>query len=117
MDRVCLECGIRLVGRVDQKFCSDQCRNNYNNKQNRDENALMRNINRQLRKNRRILKSLNPNGKAKVKKHTLLSKGFSFKYFTNVYKNKEGKVYYFCYEQGYLPLNNDFFALVVNREI
>ena len=105
------------MGRVDQKFCSDQCRNNYNNSQNRDESSLMKNINRQLRKNRRILKDLNPYGKAKVKKHTLLSRGFNFKYFTNVYKNKEGKVYYFCYEQGYLPIDNDFFALVINKDI
>jgi len=77
----------------------------------------MKNVNNRLRKNRRILRELNPDGKAKVKKQTLLSKGFSFKYFTNVYTTKEGKVYYFCYEYGYLPLDNDFFALVVNKGI
>lgn len=117
MDRVCAECGGRLMGRVDQKFCSDQCRNTYNNRLNKDDSSLMKNINNQLRKNRRILKELNPEGKAKVKKHTLQSRGFSFKYFTNVYKTKEGKVYYFCYEYGYLALDNDFFALVINKEI
>ena len=105
------------MGRIDQKFCSDQCRNSYNNRIAKDENLYMRNVSRQLKKNRRILKELNPNGKTKVKKHTLLSKGFSFKYFTNVFKNKEGKVYYFCYEYGYLPLDNDFLALVISREI
>lgn len=117
MDRACAECGGRLMGRVDQKFCSDQCRNTYNNRLNKDDSSLMKNINNQLRKNRRILKELNPEGKAKVKKHTLQSRGFSFKYFTNVYKTKEGKVYYFCYEYGYLALDNDFFALVLNKEI
>jgi len=117
MERVCRECGNRLMGRVDQKFCSDQCRNTYNNKVNKDETAFMKNVGRQLKKNRRILKELNPQGKAKVKKHTLLSKGFSFKYFTNVYRTKEGKVYYFCFEYGYLALDNDFFALVYNKEI
>ncbi len=117
MERFCLECGAKLVGRVDKKFCSDQCRNNYNNKLNRDETAFVTKVNRILRKNRRILKELNPNGKAKVTKDKLKLHGFEFKYFTNIYKTKEGKVYYFCYEYGYLPLGNDYFALVKNKEI
>lgn len=117
MERVCLECGSPLMGRVDQKFCSDQCRNTYNNRMNKDENAYMKNVNNRLRKNRRILKELNPDGKAKVKKQTLQARGFNFKFFTNVYTTKEGKVYYFCYEYGYLPIDNDFFALVINKGI
>jgi predicted nucleic acid-binding Zn ribbon protein len=116
-DRYCLECGIKLTGRVDKKFCSDQCRNTYNNRLNKDETAYMSNVNRILRKNRRILKELTPEGKAKVKKQTLISRDFNFKYFTNIYKTKEGKIYYFCYEHGYLPLDNDYFALVVNKNI
>jgi len=117
MENLCLECGNRLYGRADKKFCNDQCRNNYNNKLNSDETSLMKMINRSLRKNRRILKELNPKGKAKTKKNVLESKGFDFKYFTNVYKTKEGKIYYFCYEYGYLPLENGYFALVLNKEI
>lgn len=117
MDNKCLECRSRLMGRVDKKFCSDQCRNTYNNRLNKDESAYMRNVNRILRKNRRILKELTPEGKSKVRKHTLVSKGFNFKYFTNIYKTKEGKIYYFCFEHGYLPLDKDFFALVVNKDI
>jgi len=117
MERYCLECGTRLMGRVDKKFCNDQCRNNYNNKLNKDENSVMTTINRTLRKNRRILKELNPNGKIKIKRTSLEKSGFNFKYFTNVYKTKEGKVYYFCYEYGYLPLEKDFFALVINKDI
>ncbi len=117
MEHYCLECGAKLIGRIDKKFCSDQCRNTYNNRLNKDETAYMKNVNRILRKNRRILKELNPNGKAKVKKQTLLAKGFVFKHFTHVFKNKEGKVYYFCYEYGYLPLDNDFFALVINKSL
>lgn len=114
MERKCQECGAKLRGRVDQKFCNDQCRNSYNNKINKDETAYMKNVSRQLKKNRRILKEFNPTGKAKVKKHFLLAKGFNFKYFTNVYKTREGKVYYFCYEYGYLPLEDDYLALVQN---
>jgi predicted nucleic acid-binding Zn ribbon protein len=116
-ERYCLECGTKLIGRIDKKFCSDQCRNTYNNRMNRDENLFMTKVNRILRKNRKILKELNPNGKAKVHKSKMVSLGFEFKYFTHVYKTKEGRVYYFCYEYGYLPLDHDYFALVVNKEI
>ncbi len=117
MENLCLECGNRLYGRADKKFCNDQCRNNYNNKLNSDETSFMKMVNRSLRKNRRILKELNPKGKSKTKKSIMESKGFEFKYFTNVYRTKEGKVYYFCYEYGYLPLDNGYFALVLNKEI
>lgn len=76
----------------------------------------MKNINNLLRKNRRIMRELSPDGKVKVKKQTLQAKGFSFKYFTNTYKTKEGKIYYFCYEYGYLLLDNDFILLIIADE-
>ena len=64
MNKVCLECGEKIVGREDKKFCSDGCRNAYNNKMNKDSNNLMRNINNKLRKNYRILCELNPEEKS-----------------------------------------------------
>lgn len=76
----------------------------------------MRNINNILRKNRRILSECNPEGKVKLHKDRLLEKGFNFNYFTNLYKTSTGNLYYFCYDQGYLPLDNDFFMLVVRQE-
>ena len=61
--RECKECKHKLSGRKDQKFCSDYCRNTFNNRLNEDANAYVRRINAILRKNRRILEKLNPNGK------------------------------------------------------
>jgi len=40
----------KIVGREDKKFCSDSCRNAYNNKINKDSTNYMRNINNKLRK-------------------------------------------------------------------
>jgi len=116
MDKKCLECGDPFQGRSDKKFCADQCRTAYYNRQNADSTNYMRNINRILRKNRKILADLNPNGKFKVGKTKMLDLGFNFSYFTNVYKTKTGKVYYFCYEQGYLPIKDNQFALVHRKE-
>ena len=112
MERKCLECGDTIVGRVDKKFCDDGCRNNYNNRINRDATNAIRNTNNSLRRNWRILKSLNPKQKSKTTRGKLLELGFNFNLYTRIYTTKAGAVYYFVYDQGYLPLENDYFALV-----
>lgn len=108
----CLECGEKILGREDKKFCSDGCRNSYNNKMNKDSNNLMRNTNNKLRKNYRILTELNPDGKAKATKNKMLSKGFDFEIFTSIYTTKTGNTYYFLYDQGYMAIENDNYVLV-----
>lgn len=112
MEKSCLECSEKIVGRTDKKFCSDYCRNAYNNNLNKDRKNLVRNINNLLRKNYRILEELNPAEKTKASKSKLLARGFSFDYFTSIYTTKTGNIYYFVYDQGYLPLEGDFYALV-----
>jgi predicted nucleic acid-binding Zn ribbon protein len=112
MNKVCLECGEKIVGREDKKFCSDGCRNAYNNKINKDSTNYMRNINNKLRKNYRILSDLNAEGKSKTTKTKLLSKGFDFDFFTNILNTGTGNTYYFVYDQGYRYLENDFYMLV-----
>jgi hypothetical protein len=100
------------VGRVDKKFCSDYCRNAHHNNLNKDRKNLVRNVNNQLRKNYRILEEFNPNEKTTISKNKLLARGFNFEYLTSIYTTKTGKVYYFVYDQGYLPLENEIYALV-----
>lgn len=117
MQRTCLTCEDKLVGRIDKKFCSDQCRNTYNNQLNSDSTKYVRRVNGILRRNRRILTELNPeNDKAKVSGQKLREMGFNFGYFTNTTTTNAGKTYYFCYEHGYLPLENDVYLLVMRRE-
>jgi hypothetical protein len=115
--RKCLECKELITGRSDKKFCSDQCRNLYNNRQNSDSTNLVRNINNSLRKNRRVLQELNPTDKAKVHKDKMLEKGFNFNFFTSIYTTKKGATYYFCYEYGYLQLDDGFYFLVINKRL
>lgn len=114
----CPECGEKIIGRADKKFCSDQCRNAYNNKLNSDASNTVRNINNILRKNRRILQELNKqSGKTLVSKDNLLTNGFNFTYHTHTYTTKKGDNYQFCYEQGYLYLEDkDLYLLVENKE-
>lgn len=110
--KTCLECSEKIVGREDKKFCSDSCRNAYNNKINKDSNNFMRNVNNKLRKNYRILSELNAEGKSKATRDKMINKGFDFEFFTNVLQTKTGNTYYFLYDQGYRALDNDYFMLV-----
>ncbi|NOQ27846.1 MAG: hypothetical protein GQ564_20995 [Bacteroidales bacterium] len=116
--RKCPECKDEIIGRADKKFCSDQCRNTYNNRLNSDTSNTVRNINNILRKNRRILQDHNKqSGKTMLTKDTLLSKGFNFTYFTHMYTTKKGAIYHFCYEQGYLFLEDkNLYLLVENKD-
>ena len=112
MDRKCLECGDKVVGRIDKKFCSDYCRNTYNNKVNKESKNLIRNINNRLRKNYKVLSELNKSGKTKVTRNKLYDRGFDFQLFTSIYTTKTGNIYYYIYDQGYLALENEYYLLI-----
>ena len=116
----CLACGKALKGRVDKKFCDDYCRNNYNNQQKAKSNysSMVRNINNALLQNRKVLETILPDGEetAKANRDKLQSLGFHFKYHTHIYTTKTGKAYFYCYDYGYLPLDNDWFLIVRRKE-
>ena len=111
-NRKCIECGTPVVGRIDKKFCSDHCRNAYNNRVNKDSKNLIRNINNRLRKNYKVLSELNTSGKTKVSRARLYDKGFDFQLSTSIYKTKTGNTYFYIYDQGYLSLENELFLLI-----
>lgn len=116
MRKECLECKDAFHGRADAKFCSGACRSAYNNRRNSRASEEVRRVNAILKKNRKILAMLNRKGTQRVKREDLRRAGFDFNYLTNVYQTNRGKVYRFCYEQGYLDTEDDFLTLVVKKE-
>jgi hypothetical protein len=116
MEKKCLECGDLIKGRIDKKFCSDQCRNTYHNKENTDSTNLIRNVNNILRKNRRIIMELNPTGKTTVSRDKLIARGFQFNYLTNTYTTKTGNTYNFCYDCGYIEFEKGQITLVMREK-
>ena len=113
--RTCLNCAEPVKGRADKKFCDDQCRTQYNNRINSDSSAIVKNINQFLKRNRKIFQHLlssATDGKIKVSGKKLHDKGYNFNYHTHTYKTKTGAVYFFCYEYGYLRLENDLYIVV-----
>ena len=92
-------------------------RNSYNNIINKDANEYVRKVNVILRKNRRFLSSLmNGSDKGKATKEQLLLNSFNFYYYTNIYKTKQGKKYFFNYEFYYLELEEEQFTLLKKQE-
>src|SRR5687767_3901913 len=115
-EKKCEACGTSIIGRIDKRFCSDQCRSTFNNRQNSDVTNYIRNVNNALRKNRRILAALNPLGKTRLSREKLLAMGFDFRYYTSTYTTREDAQYFYCYDQGYLPMEKNFYLLVVKKE-
>jgi predicted nucleic acid-binding Zn ribbon protein len=118
--KTCLACSKPLKGRSDKKFCDDYCRNNYNNQQKAKGNysSYVRNINNTLLRNRKVLESILPGTEetAKANREKLQRLGFNFKYLTHTYLTKTGKTYFYCYDYGYLPLDNDWYLIVKRKE-
>ena len=115
-NKECFVCKEPLKGRIDKKFCSDYCRNAYNNHINKDSKNLIRNINNRLRKNYKILSELNTKGKTKVTRTKLYDKGFDFQFFTSIYKTKTRNTYFYIYNEGYLALENETFLLIKREQ-
>lgn len=116
--KTCLSCGEKLKGRIDKKFCDDYCRNAFNNqlKTSQGRHKLVKTINSTLLKNRKILESFVSEDTAKANREKLLSMGFQFNYITHTYTTRNGKLYSYCYDYGYLPLGNDWYLLVKQKE-
>lgn len=111
MERVCLDCGAKLLGRSDKKFCSDQCRNNYNNRLNRDQNNYVRNVHAQLRRNRRILSDLFDDGHYLIHRDALIAQGYNFTFFTHLVETKEGLRWSYCFEYGFRESGKGYLEL------
>lgn len=116
-DRFCLDCGAKLRGRSDKKFCSDHCRNNYNNNLNRDINSLVRNVHALLKKNRKILAGLYDSDKTRIHMDALRATGYKMDFFTHLVESETGDIYKYCYEYGYKESDKDYIELKRNPGI
>lgn len=104
----CLNCNQTLTGRAGKKFCDPYCKSNFHyEKQKVKVEPLFSSIDRQLKKNRRILIGFNKAGKATVREEILLEAGFNPNYFTHFWRNKKGQAYLFCYEYGFMKLTEN----------
>lgn len=113
----CLECEEVLHGRSDKKFCNEACRSTYHNRLNATHSLIIRQINRRLNRNRKILEELIFSGQRKVKRSLLLRLGFDFQLLTAIQDNEDDSPCFLCYEYGYSPLDDQYFRILTQQEI
>lgn len=102
--RKCPVCQAGVRGRSDKIYCSAQCKSNNQYEQKLESETLYLKIDRQLKTNRKILKRHNRSGYTTLRKEELLEEGFDPNYFTHYWKSSKGKIYLFCYEYGFLAI-------------
>jgi predicted nucleic acid-binding Zn ribbon protein len=109
VEKYCLFCNEKLLGRTDKKFCDDHCRSIYNNQLNAQSNANMRKVDYTLKKNRRILMALFNQGNQVselVIDKKILESGFQFHFHTHIDILESGETCFYCYEYGIIPKGN-----------
>ena len=106
MTKKCMICNVPIYGRIDKRFCSDNCRNRYHNGLKSSESMYLRRVNYKLRRNRKILLESFLSGNEIVSYYHLSNKGFDYNYITNYQVNEKGYTTYFCYDLGYMQYSN-----------
>ena len=101
--KLCLYCEKALIGRSDKKYCDFHCKSSYQYQQNKlNESNFYKKVDKQLKKNRKVLKFFNKSGKTTIRSEVLNEKDFNPNFFTHYWKNSKGDVYLFVYEYGFL---------------
>jgi len=108
----CPECGGPLVGRIDKKFCSDFCRNSFNNDRQTDTNKKLTTTNSILKRNRQILEKFISQRVRQVSREKLLQEGFNFHYFTSFEFDAVKHFSFYCYEYGYYALEGNYYKFL-----
>ncbi|MCC5921597.1 MAG: hypothetical protein LAT68_11320 [Cyclobacteriaceae bacterium] len=103
MENTCKHCGKVLIGRSDKKYCDPYCKSAFQYQEQKvNQSNFYLKVDRQLKKNRKILSTYTKAGKATARAEVLAEEGFNPKFFTHYWKNNKGEVYLFCYEYGFL---------------
>jgi endogenous inhibitor of DNA gyrase (YacG/DUF329 family) len=101
-------------GRRDRQFCDERCKNAYHNKIAFEEEKEAKRINKIMKKNREILKTMSTRkDKDEISRERLLKAGFDFTYYTHhkftIHHNYQ---YTFCYDYGYRTVKPGSYKVV-----
>lgn len=112
----CLFCGREINGRIDKKYCDDICRNNYNYQRNKPNDTIIKEVNKSLACNRKILHLFCRNEKTVVKRQLLVDNNFDFSLMTGIYKTKKCQEYRLLYDYAYKNIDDDHVLVIKYRK-
>ncbi len=102
--KTCPTCGDVIKGRRDKIYCSVKCKSAAQYESRMVHEKFFLDVDKQLKINRKILKRYNQSGFTTLRKEKLIKAGFNPKYFTHYWKNQKRQVYLFCYDFGFLEI-------------
>ncbi|MEQ9100093.1 MAG: hypothetical protein RIF36_15710 [Imperialibacter sp.] len=105
--RTCPVCRGAVKGRVDKIYCSVQCKSVDQYEKKLKSEKFYFQVDKQLKINRKILKKYNVSGLTTIRREALHNEGFNPHFFTHIWKNDKGDVYFFCYDVGFLGITHN----------
>lgn len=114
----CKICTNIIVGRRDKIFCSVRCKNYYHTNLRRVTRLAVKDIDVILHRNRSILLEIMGKKKNQIQmaRIDLEKKKFHFKYHTHFHINKQGKMYKYVYDFGYMEFSDDKVLIVRTKK-
>ncbi len=107
----CLECGEGLTyGRSDRKFCSQECKNHFHNKQNSSSRSIKLRVLNALDKNYQILDNLLKNNVLEMDIGELVLMGYKLSFITSYHKIR-GHYEYYCFDMKYCMSDNRIYSI------
>jgi hypothetical protein len=100
--KTCPICEEEVKGRSDKIYCSKKCASTAYYDVRLENDSFFIEVDKQLKINRKILKKYNRSGYTTLRKELLVEEGFDPNYFTHYWKNTKNQVYLFCYDYGFL---------------
>lgn len=113
----CINCEEDFKGRLNKKFCSSSCKNQYHNERNREKNSILISLNKTLHKNWQILDDMYRVYKsAPVKLDILEAAGFKSSFHTHTFNSPVGEKYIMIYDFGFKKHFDNHVQIVRNEE-
>ena len=100
-ERVCLNCGTPITGRVDKRFCSIRCKNEWNNSMSGPEKRRRNSVFNILIKNYHVLEMAMESGERAPELTVLAAAGFREEYVTGFRRIRRGRDEYRCFDICY----------------